>query len=357
MESFSTLCCLQMGTNAYYYLYPIGMQADLDRLWIIRSKKALKGEIPKGEWVRVSYRFRLLRFMQMFWHCLRLGLRKDVKACISFNPVPYGMILLLTAIFHRKPVHLGFVGGLDWDYHAKGPFGRWLRPFFRRADFFTTTGTKMRNEMIEFGFPPEQIAILPHGIDVEGYSISDLADATYSCIYVGQLIRRKRVDLILRAFAKVRESHREARFCIVGDGPLSSQLKQLAIELAIVDAVDFVGFQEQVQSFLTKSRILVMASAIEGLPFAIIEAMCCGLVPVTTAVGTIEDLVVHGENGYLFERGDWRALADHICHLLDDDELYLLLRSRALMARDMYSFEAATAVWDAWFRQLDERAE
>jgi glycosyltransferase involved in cell wall biosynthesis len=100
---------------------------------------------------------------------------------------------------------------------------------------------------------------------------------------------------------------------------------------------------------------LVMASSMEGLPFAVIEAMCNGVVPVSTAVGTIEDLLVSGENGLLFEQGDWRALAEHICALLEDEAMYLRLRVRALEAREVYSFEAATAVWDAWFRQIDGR--
>jgi len=350
------MSCLQMGTNAYYYLYPIGSHPELNRLWIVRPAKTLKGDIPHGHFVLVPTRFRLLRFVIMLWHCIRLGRRDDVEACISFNPVPYGIILLLSAFFHRKPVHLGFVGGLDWDYHSKGPFGRWLRPFFRRADFFTATGTRMRQEMIEYGFPAERIAILPHGIDVEQYPIADPEQAGYSCIYVGQLIRRKRVDVILRAFAEVLRSHPEARLCIVGDGPKAGQLKKLAADLAISDKVDFVGFQERVQPYLSNSRMLLMSSAIEGLPFAIIEAMCSGVVPVSTLVGTIEDLVVDGENGLLFERGAWQALANHVCRLLEDKEMYRRLRSEALLARDIYSFEVATQVWDDWFRQLDDRS-
>jgi glycosyltransferase involved in cell wall biosynthesis len=342
-----------MGTNAYYYLYPIGRHPKLKRMWIIRPTKTLKGEIPHGEFVLVPSRFRIWRFMQMFWFCLRIGRREDVRACISFNPVPYGMIALVAAFFNRKPVHLGFVGGLDWDHHAKGRFGRWLRPFFRRADFFTVTGTRMRLEMIDHGFPAEKIKILPHGIDVENYPISDPKQALYGCVYVGQLITRKRVDVIIRAIATLHKTLPAATLLIVGGGPEEGHLKALAAELGLLDAITFAGFQEHVQPFLAQARLLVMASEMEGLPFAIVEAMCSGLVPISTPVGTVEDLIVHGENGLLFPQEDHQALARFIASLLEDEDRYQSLRSEALKVRQTYSFAAATAVWDRWFKTLD----
>ncbi len=85
---------------------------------------------------------------------------------------------------------------------------------------------------------------------------------------------------------------------------------------------------------------------------SIIEGMCCGLVPVSTPVGTVEDLIIHGENGLLFPLDDHQALAACISSLLEDEETYLRMRSEALKVRQSHSFAAATAVWDQWFEQL-----
>jgi glycosyltransferase involved in cell wall biosynthesis len=287
----------------------------------------------------------------MLWHTLRLGRRPEVVAFTSINPIPYGLVQLPAAKLLGKPLHFGFVGS-DWYRHVMGRSGRWLRPLLRQADFVTATGPKMRRQMIEYGIPEDRIAILPHAIDVENYPVNDPPSAKYAAVFVGALIERKRVDVLLRAFAQVLMRRPEERFCIVGDGPLAGQLKQLAADLAIDHAVEFAGFQRQVQPYLSQSRLLVMASSMEGLPFAVIEAMCSGVVPVCTAVGTIEDLLVSGENGLLYEQGDWRALADYICALLEDEAIYLRLRAQALGAREAYSFDAATAVWDAWFKQI-----
>jgi glycosyltransferase involved in cell wall biosynthesis len=347
--------CLVMGANAYYYLMPLGMHPSVSRLWILRPSRVERGEIPGAEYVLVAQRPTLWRLAQMLWASLRLGWRKEVKAFISINPFPYGLVQLPAAVLYHKPIHFGFVGS-DWYRHVRGRSGWLLRPFIRRADFVTATGPLMRRQMIDYGIKEERIAILPHAIDVDNYPINDPETAKYTCIFVGQLIQRKRVDLILQAFALVLEVNASARLCIAGDGPLAEDLVALASELGIERSVDFVGFQDDVRPYIRSSKMLVIASDMEGLPFAIIEGMSSGLVPVSTPVGTIEDLIVDDENGLFFFPGDAEGLADCICRLMDEPDLYNRLRANVLQLRDDYAFAAATTVWDGWLSGLDTKS-
>jgi glycosyltransferase involved in cell wall biosynthesis len=344
--------CLVMGANAYYYLVPLGMHPSVSRLWILRPSHVERGQIPSAEYVLVAQKPTLWRLAQMLWASLRLGWRKEVKAFTSFNPFPYGLVQLPAAILYRKPIHFGFVGS-DWYRHARGRSGWFLRPLIRQADFVTATGPRMRRQMIDYGIKEERIAILPHAIDVDNYPVNDPETAKYTCIFVGQLIQRKRVDLILQAFALVLEAGVTARLCIAGDGPLAEELVSLTHELGIENSVDFVGFQSDVRPYIRSAKILVMASDMEGLPFAIIEGMSSGLVPVSTPVGTIEDLIVDDENGLFFFPDDAEGLADCICRLMDDPDLYNRLRDNVLQLRDDYAFAAATAVWDSWLSKLE----
>ncbi len=345
------VCCLVMGANAYYYLAPLGEHAGVSRLWVVRPTAVGRGVIPKSEYKFVVNRPAAWRLFQIAWITIRLGRRKEVKAFTSINPFPYGLIQLPAALLNRKPIHFGFVGS-DWYKHAMGKFGCLLRPFVRRADFVTATGPKMREQMVEYGIDPDRIAILPHAIDLENYQINDPKKATYTCIFVGQLIERKRVDIVIESFANVRERYVDVRLCIVGDGILSETLKAKAAELEIDDSVDFVGFQKDVRPYIQASKILVMASEMEGLPFTLIESMCSGLVPVITPVGTITDLVVDEVNGLLVSPGDPDGMAKAIIRLLDEPELYTRLRAQVLTQRHSYSFEAATEVWDKWLSKI-----
>ena len=343
-----------MGANAYYYLAPIGSHPGVDRLWIVRSEKIGRGEIPNGAYILLPTTYKPWRFVQMLWHALRLGRRPAVGAFISINPFPYGVIQMIAATMYGKPIHFGFVGS-DWYRHVRNWYGPMLRPFLRRADFITATGPAMRREMIAYGLDPQKIAILPHAIDLENYPVAEPEMATYDFIFVGHLIRRKRVDLILAAFAGVLEKHPDARLCIVGDGPLRAELEAQAGALGIGHAVDFAGFVKNVQPFLARSRIDIIASDMEGMPFSLIEGMASGLVPVSTPVGTIEDWIVDGGTGLLFPTGDAEALARQLLRLLDEPGLYGRLRENVLAMREQFSFAHATAVWNVWFSRLESR--
>ncbi|MEI6124990.1 MAG: glycosyltransferase family 4 protein [Pseudomonadota bacterium] len=348
-------CCLALKNEAlvYNYLMPLARHPLVSRLWIIRSHPCGYGDIPKSTYLLTSAEFKPVRWLQMLFQCLRLARRPEVRAFVSFNPLPYGLISSGAAGCFNTPVHFGFIGS-DWYRDAQGFFGRLLRPLLKQASFYTATGDSMRSDLIRCGFDPQAVAVLPHCIDLERYPVSDPDQAAYACIFVGQLIRRKRVDLILDAFAKVLTAHPHEKLCIVGDGPLKRELIRLSETLGIRQAVDFVGYTGSVQEYFARAKIVIIASYREGLPFALIEGICCGNVPVSTPAGTITDLIKDGENGLLFPEGDTEALAACLCRLLDDRDVYSRLRTNALKLRAQFSYEGATAVWDAWFKQMEQ---
>lgn len=355
--SFEIVVCLNLtDALAYNYLMPIAKHPLISRLWIIRPRKGDYGEIQKANYCLASSPIKIGRFFKMFCHCLRLGHRKEVRAFISFNPIPYGLIAMLAARLYGKPLHFGFIGS-DWYRDVKGPLGFVLLPFLRLADFFTVTGERMRKEMIFQGFDPQTVVTLPHSIDISRFHTNSPTKKKYTFIFIGQLIQRKRVDLILQAFKQVLNKHPDVIFCIVGDGPLSDLLKNQAKKLGISRAVKFTGYTTEVQHYLKQARIAVMASEMEGFPFALVEAMCSGLVPISTPVGTIPDLIINEKNGLLVPQDDPNSLALAMSRLYIDNELYNRLRENVLLNISHFSYENATMIWDSWLRSIHRNIE
>lgn len=353
---FEIVCCVAMGdSNAYHHLIPIAMHPLVSKLWIVRHKKVLLGDIPKSEY-RIVANFKPCRWLQMYWHCKKLAKRKNVKAFISFSPLPYGLIAGFAAHRYGKALHCGFIGS-DWYRDAKGKWGKWFLPTIRKASFFTVTGSNMSQELIEYGFESQRINTLPHSIDLNHYPVADLNQARYACIFVGGLIRRKRVDLILRSFAQVLKLFPNEKLCIVGSGPLDNDLKKLTKELGISSSVDFIGQVSDAQPYLSLAKINIIASFREGFPFSLVEGICCGVVPVSTPVGTISDYIHNEENGLLFPVGDDEALANCLCRLLEKPVLYDRLRANVIDMRQRFSHENATQVWDKWFRMLEPQEQ
>ena len=99
-------------------------------------------------------------------------------------------------------------------------------------------------------------------------------------ITAGRMVAQKRFDLLLQAFARVRQSN--ARLTILGDGPLKASLEALAHSLRIADRVDMPGYTGDVLPRLRKSDLFVLSSDYEGLPAVVLESLACG-VPVVTS--------------------------------------------------------------------------
>jgi len=352
--AFEIVCCLELGDSTIcHHLKGIALHPLVSRLWIVRSRRSSYAEITKSEYVLAESGCKPIRWLQMRRHCLRLGQRPEVKAFVSFNPIPYGLIAYQAARRYNKPIHFGFIGS-DWYRDVKGKWGPWLLPTLRKGDFFTTTGGQMRTELMEHGFAENKIRVLPHCVDLDHYPVADPGRARYSCVFIGRLIPLKRVDLILHAFAQVVKKHPRARLCIVGEGPLEGELKKLTADLGLVQAVDFTGQVADVQPYLADARMVLIASDREGFPFSLVEGIASGVVPVTTGVGTIPDMLTDGQNCLMFAKDDSRALADCIGKLLDDQAKYELIRKNVIQLRSSFSYDRATEVWDAWLRRQDQ---
>lgn len=330
---------------------PIARHPLVKRIWIVRSHQSEFGEIPKSKYLLAPSLTRLGRFAQMYRHCRWLAQRPELRLFVSYNPFPYGLISMLAARSFRIPVHFGFIG-TDWNYRATGPFSRLLLPFARRAWLISAPGPSMRAQMLASGFDPKRTISLPHCIELERFPIRSSANPRYQCIFVGRLDRNKRVDVILRAFSRVVAVYPTARLCIAGDGVLREKLECLTHELGLSTQVDFVGQVAYVSVLLGESRMIVVASESEGFPVAMVEAMVSGLVPVSTPVGTIPDKLIDGKGGFLVPVGDYIALADRVCELIDNADLYRHMRENVLKMRTEFGYATATQIWDTYLRRL-----
>ena len=138
---------------------------------------------------------------------------------------------------------------------------------------------------------------------------------------VGQVAvfrRQKRLDLWLETAREVRRRRPDARFLLVGDGPLRGEVESLARELGLGDAVCFAGLQDDVRPYLSAMDLLLVSSEHEGLPLVLLEAMALELPVVATAVGGMPEVVRDPETGRLVPFGRPAEAAALALELLAD---------------------------------------
>lgn len=126
----------------------------------------------------------------------------------------------------------------------------------------------------------------------------------------------KGIEVLLDAIPAVLADHPDARFVIVGDGPLREALEARAVD-RVVDRVTWTGFRRDVPELLAASDLFVLPSLGDAYPTVLMEAMAAGLPVVSTRVGGIPEIVEDGRTGRLVPPGDAAALAKAISGLLD----------------------------------------
>jgi glycosyltransferase involved in cell wall biosynthesis len=148
-------------------------------------------------------------------------------------------------------------------------------------------------------------------------------------LYCGRLVKIKRVDLLLAAFARVAEARPQWDLVIVGTGPLRAEL-EAAVPAPLRDRVKWLGFQQfdQIVNAYHTCDVLVHPSEFEPWGLVINEAIACGLPIVTTSVvGAAVELVRHRHNGLIVPPRNVAALADAISEITQEDR-YLAMRRR-----------------------------
>ena len=178
--------------------------------------------------------------------------------------------------------------------------------------------------------PAERFHVVPIGLDLSRFDDPDReAVAQFRAAngaapdellvgYVGRLVPIKRVDVLLRAFARAQGAVPGARLSIVGDGECRGDLERLAAALEIADRVRFHGYVSDVTAATTAADVAALSSDNEGTPVSLIEAGAAARPSAATAVGGVSDVVPDG-GGLLVPRGDADGLGDALIRLLRDE--------------------------------------
>jgi glycosyltransferase involved in cell wall biosynthesis len=211
--------------------------------------------------------------------------------------------------------------------------------------------------------PRQRIVLLPNGTDCAPLIKLERAasgpQAPLRLLYIGRLVRTKGLFEILEALKLLRRCGVATRLVIAGSGPVEDALRQSARALGLEDIATFAGpaFGERKMQLLAQAEVLLLPTYhLEGLPYALLEAMAAGLVPIVTRVGAIPDVVQQDVHGVFVAPRDPEALARAIQSLAADRALLERLgaASRQRVATS-YSVERLASDFTALYRALGSR--
>lgn len=218
-----------------------------------------------------------------------------------------------------------------------------LRVLIKKADVITVS-SGIEKEIKQLCFKPRSLRTIYNPIvdfNVIGHQAQEgrnemlhpfYSEKNSQCILaMGSLTPRKGFHVLVRAFAQLSKKNTHLRLIIVGEGPERERLEKLIQEYNVASRVALVGYQEKPVLWLSQADVFVLSSEEEGLPRVLVEAMACGLTPVSTDCkgDGAREILENGRYGYIVPVGDTDAMAQAILNALEKPLDPDLLRERA----------------------------
>ena len=258
----------------------------------------------------------------------------------------------------RLPAKLTVVTCHDLDFADPPPGTRqaWLvrttgamtLPGIRAAARVICDSDAIRSEILRRGLvEPHRLAVVPLGVEEEFRpdgppQVSPEAEALLArkgpgpvILHVGAMVPRKRIDLLLRAFAQISRQFPGATIVRVG-GPLSPAMTAFAEQLGIANAIVGMPFlsRAELAAIYRRADVFLLCSETEGFGLPVLEAMACGVPVVARELPAVRE--VAGEAIRHVPGADPEALADSVVAVLRDPNLRATLRQRGLERAAMF---------------------
>jgi colanic acid/amylovoran biosynthesis glycosyltransferase len=226
------------------------------------------------------------------------------------------------------PLLVHFHGFDAWAKPTLDKYGTIYRSMFSYASYILGVSKDMCQQLIDLGAPTHKVIYNCHGPNDAFFKISPLLDKNIF-LAEGRFVDKKAPYLTILAFKYVLDLVPDAELHFIGDGTLLFVCKNIVHALQIGQSVHFHGSlsHDQTYTLFEKALCFVQHSIVaengdsEGTPVAILEASASCLPVVSTRHAGIQDVVIHGETGYLVEEKDVKGMAAYMVRLAQNKQI------------------------------------
>lgn len=170
-------------------------------------------------------------------------------------------------------------------------------------------------------------------------------------VHVSNFRKVKRVEDVIRTFEKVYKEV-PCKLLLIGDGPEREGCERLCREIGLCHEIRFLGKQDAVEELLAIGDLFLMPSASESFGLAALEAMACEVPVISSNVGGIPEVNIHGETGFLSDVGDIDSMAAHAIDLLKNDAKLSHFRANALRQAKRFDLQQMLPKYEAYYQHI-----
>jgi glycosyltransferase involved in cell wall biosynthesis len=224
-----------------------------------------------------------------------------------------------------------------------------------------------RDDLVrEAHVPPDRIHVVHNGVDTSEFTppVSEaeramlrealgLPAAARLLLFAGDLrTPRKGLDTILRALPALPG---DVRLIVAGDAR-RSPFPAVARDAGLADRVQFIGFRRDLAAVMRACDIFVLPTHFDTFGLPILEAMACGLPPITTVLAGASEVITSGVDGLVIDDpDDAQAVAASVSELLDDPARHRAMSVAARATAECHDWARAAAQMESLLLELSRR--
>lgn len=228
-----------------------------------------------------------------------------------------------------------------------------------QSDGVTAVSNYLRDETYERFDIKKDIEVIPNFIDLDRFKKSDknhfkkaiCPEDEKVVVHVSNFREVKRVPEVVSIFDHVLKHDIKAKLLLIGDGPDRQRAEKRCRELGICSQVRFLGKQDQVEDILSIADLFLIPSGSETFGLAALEAMSCSVPVVSSNIGGLPEVNIHGETGYLCDLDDIECMGDYAVDILSDEDLHSQLSTNARKRAGDFEMSKIINEYEEYYKQ------
>ncbi|MCB0609120.1 MAG: N-acetyl-alpha-D-glucosaminyl L-malate synthase BshA [Lewinellaceae bacterium] len=233
-----------------------------------------------------------------------------------------------------------------------------------KSDGVTAVSESLKKQTLEYFNVQKDIRVIYNFVDFTRFKKIDKdhfkkAIAPHGervIVHTSNFRKVKRVEDVVQVFRRVHKRI-PSKLLLVGDGPERYNAEELCRKMGLWHEVRFLGKQDAIEELLAVSDLFIMPSESESFGLAALEAMACEVPVISTDVGGLPELNVHGKTGFISQVGDIEDMAKNAIAILSDDETLQEFRHNALEQARRFDIGLILPQYEAYYQEIVETAK
>lgn len=320
--------------KGYKLMVLLSAKTENRRSWIIDFNKiTFAYKFVKGITLKVSYEREIQININFLVEFIKHSPNVIICSGYSFSTL---MALFYKAINKRVKI-------IIWTeaYEHENKLLRKMMVKF--TDAFLVGGILASERVVELGAEKRRLYTAYNCVETNKYAMTDgksFKECDKTILYVGRLVYSKGVWDLVKAFEIYQNKSKDSKLILLGDGPIKEELESYCTEKSL--NCTFEGFiqQNKIYPYYSEADIFVLCSHHDNNPLVLLEALASGLpIVVSDAVGSVNDVVKQGINGYSFPDGDINELSKIFIKVLGNSNLQKKLSEGAKITSKNFTVE------------------